>query len=88
MSIMELLVAGIIAIPAIGLTAAGVLLILKRTRFSATGSVVALVLGILAISFGAALVLALIFVAVNLGSVAVGPTLGEKLFSEADGATM
>ena len=69
---MELLVLGIFAIPAIGLTAVGVLLILRRTRLSATGSIVALVLGILSTSFGIALALALTFVAINLGSEAVG----------------
>ena len=69
---MDLLVLGIIGIPAIGLTAAGVLLMLWRTRFSATGSIIALVLGILSTSFGIALALALTFVAVNLGSEAVG----------------
>ena len=72
MSAIDLLVLGIIAIPAIGLTVAGVLLMLRRTRFSATGSIVALVLGILSTSFGIALALALIFVAINLGSEAVG----------------
>ena len=99
MSVMDLLVLGLIATPAIGLTAAGVLLIVRRTRFSARGSSVALVLGILATLFGIGLALALIFVMINLGSEAVGgahefgtsasndvrPTLGEKLFSEVMG---
>ena len=99
MSVMDLLVFGLIATPAIGLTAAGVLLIVRRTRFSARGSSVALVLGILATSFGIGLALALIFVSINLGSEAGGgahefgtsasndvrPTLGEKLFSEVMG---
>ena len=99
MSAIDMLLLSIIAVPAIGLTVAGVLLILRRPRFSATGSIVALVLGILSISFGIALALALIFVTINLGSEVVGgtsefgtsggnaisPTLGEKLFSEVVG---
>ena len=99
MSAIELLLPGIFAVPAIGLTVAGVLLIVRRTRFSASGSSVALVLGILATSFGICLALALTFVTINLGSEAVGgahefgtsasnaisPTLGEKLFSEVVG---
>ena len=99
MSAFDLLLLSIIAVPAIGLTVAGVLLILRRTRFTETGSIVALVLGILSISFGIALALALIFVMTNLGSEvvggtaefgtsggnAIGPTLGEKLFSEVVG---
>ncbi|MCY4654313.1 MAG: hypothetical protein OXC95_14260, partial [Dehalococcoidia bacterium] len=72
MSVMDLLVLGLIATPAIGLTAAGVLLIVRRTRFSASGSSVALVLGILATLFGIGLALALIFVMINLGSESVG----------------
>ena len=99
MSTMELLLPGIFAVPAIGLTVAGVLLIGRRTRFSASGSVVALVLGILSTSFGIGLALALIFVMINFGSEVVGGapefgtsasnaislTLGEKLFSEVVG---
>lgn len=95
MSAMELLLSGIFAVPAIGLTVAGILLMVRRTRFSAAGSVVALVLGILSTSFGIALALALVFVMINLGAEVVGgehefgpsasytisPTLGEKLFS-------
>ena len=83
----------------VGLTVSGVLLMLRRTRFSAVGSVISLVVGILSISFGIALALALIFVRSNLDSEAVGgdqelgrsasyaisPTLGEKLFSGVTG---
>ena len=68
MSAMNLLVLGTIAIPAIGLTVAGVLLILRRTRFSESGRVIALVLGILSTSFGIALVIALVLVTINIGS--------------------
>ena len=95
MNPLELILLAMGGIAAIGLTVSGILLMVRRTRFSATGSVVALVLGILSTSFGIALALALMFVVINLGSEAVGsehefgtsasytisPTLGEKLFS-------
>ena len=74
MSPMETLLLAILTIPAIGLMVAGVLLIRMRHRFSARGSVAALILGILATSFGVTLALAVTFVWINLGSEAVGGT--------------
>ena len=61
MTPLGLILLALIGIPPVGLTVAGVLLILKRRTFSARGRVIALVLGIIGTSFGVAMTLALLF---------------------------